>query len=160
MDTVNRHHLGLGPGLCFALALAAAPRFAVAEGVFSPGELNQAHAALDALDSCQRCHGAKGGTSPSKCLSCHNDLAKRIQKKQGYHGRSVERRAACSSCHTEHQGRSGSLIPWPGGSQAKFPHSDAGYPLEAGHRLRWVPRRCAPRQGRQRLRGVPHGQRL
>ena len=75
-----RHLAGLVAGV--ALALAVSPRAEAQQqqigALVSPGPLSKAHAKLEGLDNCQKCHepgkkvtadGASRATSPSRSAS-------------------------------------------------------------------------------------------
>jgi hypothetical protein len=83
--------LGLMPG-----AAAAAPQVQV-----SPGPLSRAHAALEGLGNCAKCHDAARAITPARCLTCHAPIAGRIARRSGVH-RAVK--DTCATCHKEHQG--------------------------------------------------------
>ena len=117
----------------FALvALAAAPRVAFAQ--LSPGDLARAHASLEGLSNCTKCHKAGQQLGPEPCLACHTELKTRVDKGRGYHGRLVAaERAACERCHHEHQGRDAELVEWPSGKRERFDHAATGWPLKGKH---------------------------
>jgi hypothetical protein len=97
----------------------------------SPGELSQAHADLEGLKNCTKCHDSDKGMSPVKCLDCHKALQHRISNKQGLHaGRGYQK---CEECHVEHQGRSASLVWWKP-DREQFDHALTGYILAGGHK--------------------------
>jgi hypothetical protein len=98
----------------------------------SPGDLTKAHAELEGLKSCKKCHDENQGISSGKCLECHKALGERIAAGKGWHAR--RENAKCTDCHVEHQGRDAALIFWKEG-QEKFDHSTTGYTLDGGHFL-------------------------
>ena len=127
--------MGLLPRhLILAAALLAwlAPSSGAVAQLFSPGELSKAHAHLDGLDNCLKCHEPGHKLSNSRCLACHTELKTRVAKNKGFHGKLPKGRA-CSTCHREHRGAQAKLIPWGAGMSA-FDHSRTGYNLEGGHR--------------------------
>jgi len=67
----------------------------------SPGPLSRAHANLEGLANCQKCHTPGREVIASKCLSCHKPIADRIARKVGVH-RTVT--GDCNACHAEHRG--------------------------------------------------------
>lgn len=94
----------------------------------SPGRLSQAHASLEGIRSCDKCHEAGERVTAAKCLTCHQPIAERIRAKRGVH-RAVQ--GDCVTCHAEHQGTSGELRPF---NLATFDHArDAGYRLDGRH---------------------------
>jgi hypothetical protein len=117
------------------LALAAAvvrggPAAAQSVGALvSPGALSKAHAKLEGLDNCQKCHEPGKQVTPKKCLACHQPVAERIAAKKGVH-----RDAAgdCVSCHVEHAGVDAELRPL---EKKGFDHAkEAGFVLDGRHK--------------------------
>jgi hypothetical protein len=102
----------------------------------SPGPLARAHAALEGVGNCGRCHDAVRGVSAERCLNCHKPIAARIAARTGVH-RSVT--GDCAKCHTEHRGVEADL----GRIDARtFNHlAETGFPLEGQHAK--VAARCA-----------------
>ena len=96
----------------------------------SPGELHRAHASLEGVENCTKCHGVKRELVADKCLACHTAIAQRLQTGTGLHGKQSYRE--CQTCHVEHQGRDFSLIYWKGGRDT-FDHSFTGYTLDGKH---------------------------
>ena len=94
----------------------------------SPGPLTRAHASLEGVTSCGRCHEPGEGVSAVKCLACHAPIASRIAARKGVH-RAVT--TACTPCHREHGGVDADLrrIDVPA-----FNHlAETGFPLEGQH---------------------------
>lgn len=106
-----------------------------ARAQLSPGELSQAHAALEGSAHCLDCHAPGRGVAAEKCLDCHGALRARVAARQGLHARPGYER--CETCHIEHHGRDFDLVYWgdpaDGGRQA-FDHRQAGWPLVGAHR--------------------------
>jgi hypothetical protein len=102
--------------------------------VFSPGPLARPHANLEGLSNCTRCHTSGGAEDhfQQKCLTCHEELAPRVAKGSGFHGRLSEAKRDCQLCHKEHEGKDTSLIEWVP-SKEDFPHADTGWPLKGKH---------------------------
>lgn len=103
----------------------------------SPGDLSQAHRELDSPLRCVSCHEFGAGAAQFKCLQCHEEIARRLAEKRGYHAKVVRgtgRQAAndCSRCHSEHNGRRHQLVRWRT-PKLKFDHKEAGWPLEGKH---------------------------
>jgi len=75
-----------------------------------PGPVAELHAEFES--DCANCHGELGDVTPNRlCLDCHEDIAADIKAKLGYHGREFQvSKANCTTCHTEHLGRSGSIV--------------------------------------------------
>lgn len=109
------------------IALPAAAQF------FSPGPLARPHAQLEGLEKCSSCHEQQKGLSAKLCLDCHVELARRVSKGAGFHGRmAAEKRAACQDCHPDHRGKDFSMVEWEGGRDA-FDHRQTGWLLKGGH---------------------------
>jgi hypothetical protein len=116
-----------------ALLLCAAGS-AIAQ--ISPGELSAAHADLEGIANCTKCHERKGGDSPhKKCLSCHAEVEVQIREHRGFHWHlaKAQGKRDCRVCHSEHNGRGYELVYWEGGTRA-FDHGVTGYTLEGKHR--------------------------
>lgn len=113
--------------LLVAVGLLAWP----AAAQISPGELAKAHASLEGSAACLKCHEAKKGVSPERCLACHTALKQRIDAGRGLHARADYRK--CETCHVEHQGRSAELVWWGKQGREAFDHGDTGYALEGRH---------------------------
>jgi hypothetical protein len=82
--------------LLTARVAAASPQLQV-----SPGPLASAHAKLEGITNCQKCHEVGREISVERCLACHRPIADRMAMKKGVH------RAAnddCRRCHVEHRG--------------------------------------------------------
>ena len=94
----------------------------------SPGRLTRAHASLEGITNCLKCHAAGEQVSPSKCLTCHQPVAQRIAQKKGVH-RNVTN--DCVKCHVEHNGVAAELRPF---DQRRFDHrTETGFPLDGLH---------------------------
>jgi Cytochrome c7 and related cytochrome c len=94
----------------------------------SPGPLSKAHASLDGLANCEKCHERGNRVSAARCLLCHKPIAARIARRTGIH-RNVK--DDCVQCHVEHAGVDGQLRPF---DLATFDHArDAGFPLDGKH---------------------------
>jgi hypothetical protein len=96
----------------------------------SPGDLSNAHAFLDGVENCRKCHGADQNLAPDKCLSCHTFLAERNKTGLGLHASAAF--SDCGTCHVEHQGRAYDLVFWKDG-QNNFDHALTDYKLEGKH---------------------------
>jgi hypothetical protein len=112
------------------LTLTAAPAWAQ---FFSPGPLARPHASLEGLASCNKCHEQQKGLSARLCLDCHQELAGRVARGNGFHGRlPPAKRAECQGCHPDHRGRELQLVDWEVGRD-RFDHRKTGWPLEGTH---------------------------
>lgn len=108
------------------LVLLSAPLIAQ----LSPGPLAQAHAHLEGMTNCVKCHVLRKQVSNEKCLDCHKEIASRIETNEGYHVSSEVKGKECASCHNDHHGRNFELIRF---DQERFDHSLAGYTLQGSH---------------------------
>ena len=113
-----------------ALALATA---AGGQDLFSPGPLARAHASLEGLASCTRCHPKGQQLSRGACLECHRELSGRMAAGRGLHGRLPEPERDCWACHHEHQGKDFALVDWGAGGEKRFDHARTGLPLRGKH---------------------------
>ena len=102
----------------------------LAFGQISPGELSKAHAHLDGLTNCTKCHVLGEKETTSKCLECHTEIKNLIGQKKGYHASSEVSGKKCAECHGEHFGRDFKVIRF---SEDKFNHNLVGYQLEGKH---------------------------
>lgn len=107
------------------LALAALP---LRGQLVSPGKLSSAHAKLEGVGSCTKCHDFGSNTFRSNCLACHTEIRTRVERGLGYHA--YTKKLECATCHKEHHGRDFKLIRW---DPAKFDHRQAGFPLDGRH---------------------------
>ena len=108
--------------------LGATPALAQLGELVSPGPLSAAHAKLEGLKSCEKCHEKGNRVAASRCLACHRDVASRIAAKKGVH-RDVK--DECAACHAEHAGRDAELRPF---ETKGFDHAgETGFPLDARH---------------------------
>jgi hypothetical protein len=122
---------GLLALLAVALAGAAAP--ARAADIFSPGELARAHASLEGLSNCTKCHPRGKVLSQGTCLDCHEELKGRIGQGRGYHGLMKGAERECWTCHHDHQGRDFAMVEWGPGGQRGFDHARTGFTLKGRH---------------------------
>jgi hypothetical protein len=111
-----------------ACLVAHVPAEAQLGTLLSPGALTKAHAALEGISNCVKCHERGRRITAEKCLSCHKPVADRITRRAGVH-RDVK--GDCVACHVEHTGVDGELRPF---DQAAFDHAGvAAFPLEGRH---------------------------
>ncbi len=96
----------------------------------SPGKLSDAHAHLEGLSNCTKCHLLGEKVAREKCLDCHTAIASRVKEQRGYHASSAVREKECSQCHSEHHGREFQMIRFDPGD---FDHLQTGYTLEGAH---------------------------
>ncbi len=110
------------------LAAASEVRSQQLGSLVSPGNLSRAHAALEGIDNCQKCHEPGKQVTAAKCLSCHKPIADRIAAGKGVH-RAV--RGECVSCHVEHAGVDADLRHL---DRRRFDHrTQTGFPLAGKH---------------------------
>ncbi len=107
--------------------LTAAPGLAQ----ISPGPLSRVHAELEGSGNCLECHQSRKGVRAELCLSCHQPIAQRLERRRGLHARPEY--AACETCHIEHHGRDFELIWWGEGGEESFDHRLTGQPLIGAH---------------------------
>lgn len=110
----------------FSLILLAGNGFSQ----ISPGELTSAHAHLEGLTNCTKCHVLGEKETTSKCLECHKEIKNLISQKKGYHVSSEVNGKKCAECHGEHFGRDFKMIRF---DDKKFNHQLSGYKLEGKH---------------------------
>ncbi len=108
------------------LSLSAAA--SAAAQIASPGKLSKAHAKLEGVNNCARCHNFGEKSFRENCLACHSEIRTRIEAKQGYHY--FTRKLECSKCHKEHHGRNFELVRW---DPSSFDHKQTGFLLEGKH---------------------------
>jgi len=101
-----------------------------ARAQISPGELSAAHASLEGMDNCTKCHALGKEVPNDKCLLCHSEIRSRLAQRMGYHATLTGR--ACVECHNEHHGREFRIIRF---DVKNFDHRQAGYLLEGKHRV-------------------------
>lgn len=96
--------------------------------LLSPGRLSKAHADLEGITNCQSCHERGQRVTAEKCLTCHEPVAERINRKAGVHASVTN---DCVSCHVEHAGLDGVLRPF---NQSQFDHGGVtGFPIDGKH---------------------------
>jgi len=111
-----------------AALLAAAPAAAQLGDLVSPGPLSAAHAKLEGLRACEKCHEKGNRVSAARCLDCHEDVASRIAARKGVHRDVTD---GCAACHAEHAGRDAELRPF---ETKGFDHAgETGFPLDGKH---------------------------
>jgi len=120
---------GFRLGLALIVCAFASARIAGAgQLALSPGPLSRAHASLQGVTGCTRCHDTSQGISSTLCLSCHKPIADRIANRKGVH-RAVA--GDCQSCHPEHRGADADLRRL---DTRKFDHLiETGFALEGRH---------------------------
>src|ERR1035437_2330586 len=76
----------------------------------SPGDLSRAHAGLDGVSNCTKCHTVGNKVTREKCLSCHKEIQANITANKGYHASAEVTGKQCTVCHNEHHGRNFQLV--------------------------------------------------
>jgi len=110
-----------------ALLLLAAP--AAHAQMLSPGKLLQAHADLEGVRNCTKCHQlGERGVANSKCLDCHGLLADRIAQRKGFHATVADR--TCGECHKDHFGTDFDAVHL---DTTRFDHTTTGFTLAGKH---------------------------
>ena len=97
----------------------------------SPGELTKAHANLEGLSNCTKCHKLGEKVLNSKCLDCHSEIKSLMTAGNGYHSSSDVKSKDCSTCHPEHFGRNFQIVKF---DPAKFDHNKTNYELTGVHK--------------------------
>ena len=96
----------------------------------SPGELTKAHAQLEGISNCTKCHVMGEKITNDKCLACHKEIKERRDQKKGYHSSSQVINQSCVSCHSEHHGRNFEIIHF---DKKTFDHTQTSFRLEGAH---------------------------
>jgi nitrate/TMAO reductase-like tetraheme cytochrome c subunit len=97
----------------------------------SPGDLTKAHAQLEGLSNCTKCHVLGEQIYNSKCLDCHTEINDLIKSGKGLHSNSEVSGKDCWSCHSEHHGRNFRIVNFnPDG----FNHNKTGFELTGSHK--------------------------
>jgi hypothetical protein len=107
--------------------LCATPARAQLGILASPGRLSQAHADLEGVGSCQKCHEPAHQVTAARCLSCHKAIAERIRLGIGVHRGVTD---TCVTCHAEHKGAEADLRRIDPGT---FDHAVTGFLLDGAH---------------------------
>lgn len=102
-------------------------------GQLSPGDLVQQHAHLEGMSNCTKCHTIGAKISNDKCLTCHQEIKSRIDKKKGYHSSPKVYKKSCTICHSDHHGRTYKIIHF---NKDEFDHNVTGYTLQGKHALK------------------------
>lgn len=120
------------PAAVFAALMLSCSAQATAQ--ISPGDLAAAHAPLEGMGNCTKCHSLGKEVTNAKCLDCHSELRTRVNGGKGYHAKLTAR--PCAECHSEHHGRNFTLVRF---DRKQFNHAETGFVLEGKHR----PLECA-----------------
>jgi len=96
----------------------------------SPGELSKAHAKLEGLSNCTKCHELGDKVSVQKCLACHKEIQQLKNNNLGFHSSQEAKNKECWNCHSEHNGRNFQIIRF---DENKFDHSKTTFTLTGKH---------------------------
>jgi len=96
----------------------------------SPGDLTKAHAKLEGMTNCTKCHVLGDKVSNDKCLECHKEIKNRISQDKGFHASTEVEGKDCFTCHSEHHGRNFEIVRF---DIQKFDHQKTGYKLTGAH---------------------------
>jgi hypothetical protein len=96
----------------------------------SPGELTKAHASLEGVSNCTKCHTIGKKVSSQKCLDCHKEIKAEQVTHHGFHASAEVTSKECAFCHKEHHGAMASMTRF---DQKKFDHSKTGFTLKGVH---------------------------
>jgi hypothetical protein len=97
----------------------------------SPGDLTKAHAYLEGMSNCTKCHELGEKINNNKCLDCHKEIGTLILSGRGYHSSSEVKGKNCWKCHSEHNGRNFRIISF---SKESFDHNKTGFTLSGKHK--------------------------
>jgi len=96
----------------------------------SPGKLSLAHANLEGITNCTKCHVIGEKETTSKCLECHVEINSLIKQNKGYHASTEVKDKRCAECHGEHYGREFQLVIM---DTTSFNHDLTAYSLVGKH---------------------------
>jgi len=96
----------------------------------SPGKLTNAHAELEGLSNCTKCHELGNKVLNSKCLDCHSEIKGLINAGEGFHSSVDVKAKECRKCHPEHFGRKFRIVNF---NPDAFDHNKTTYKLTGAH---------------------------
>ncbi len=96
----------------------------------SPGQLTTAHAQLEGISNCTKCHVLGDKVTNAKCLDCHKEINSRMEQRKGYHASSEVAGKDCFTCHSEHHGKNFEIVRF---DEERFNHALTGYKLTGAH---------------------------
>lgn len=99
-------------------------------GQISPGELSKAHAYLEGVSNCTKCHDLGNKVTREKCLDCHKEINTLILSKKGFHASAEVSGKDCFICHNDHHGRNFQMLRF---DKTNFDHAKTGFELKGAH---------------------------
>jgi hypothetical protein len=93
--------------------------------------LTNAHANLEGMSNCTKCHELGDKVHNSRCLDCHTVIKSLINSGSGYHAGSEVKGKNCWSCHSEHHGRNFRIVNF---NADNFNHDKSGFSLTGKHK--------------------------
>jgi len=96
----------------------------------SPGELSKAHANLEGVSNCTKCHSVGNKVTDEKCLDCHKEIKLLIASKEGFHASDEVKGKECYTCHNDHHGRNFQIVKF---DKTNFKHQLTGFELKGVH---------------------------
>lgn len=102
----------------------------IGKGQISPGDLTSAHAHLEGISNCTKCHVIGQKVTNAKCLECHTEIDTRMDRDMGYHASREVRSKDCFDCHSEHHGRKFDMVRF---DEDAFNHRLTGFELTGAH---------------------------
>ncbi len=96
----------------------------------SPGDLTKAHANLEGISNCTKCHVLGKQVENFKCLDCHSEIAGLIKAGRGYHSSGDVKGKQCFTCHSEHHGKNFRIVVF---NKDKFDHTKTIFNLTGKH---------------------------
>jgi hypothetical protein len=106
-----------------------------AHAQISPGPLARAHHDLDGPANCTKCHTQSVRSRALRCTECHREIGAELEQHKGLHStfdQSGEPGAACTKCHSDHNGENFLLLHWDPTPKG-FDHTKTGYTLDGKH---------------------------
>lgn len=104
--------------------------FSSTQAQISPGDLTKAHAELEGMSNCTKCHVIGEQVYNSNCLNCHKEIASTLNLNRGYHSSKDVLKKDCWDCHSEHHGRNFRIVNF---DPDKFDHSKTSFSLTGKH---------------------------
>jgi len=96
----------------------------------SPGDLSKAHANLEGVSNCTKCHDVGNKVTREKCLDCHKVLKLLIDSNKGFHASKEVTGKDCYICHNDHHGRNFQIVKF---DKTTFNHVTTGFDLKGVH---------------------------